>query len=174
MISEEFLIFSSSLKNTTEYYRNVLLLILLNGILFACTLRALVCVNYVQTLDIYVNILSQIYSYISKYFTNFSCVFATNISYPLHISLNQSLATQFSRHILSKLFDLSFHISAVSKSPMLCFVCHVTFQLYIRVSTYKLYLNTYLETTSQWSREVSQGHMQTKSPTHSGIELMYN
>jgi len=36
---------------------------------------------------------------------------------------------------------------------MFCFVCHVMFELYVRVSTYKLYHNTYLETISQWSRE---------------------
>jgi len=45
MISEENLIFSSFVENTLEYYRNVLLLIILKGLYSPSNLRDLVYVN---------------------------------------------------------------------------------------------------------------------------------
>jgi len=148
VISEENLMFSFFVENALEYYRNVFLLIILKEIFFASKLHALICVKYIWSIVTYINILSQNDSYIPKCFSSFPSPFATKISYPFHISFKPKFTSVFSRRILSKVFDLPFHISAVSKSPMLCFVCHVTFELYIRVSNYKLYHNTYLETTS--------------------------
>jgi len=92
---------------------------------------------YQATLDTYINICPQRSSYIFKPTSKFPSYFVTNISYPFHISLNHQFPTQFSRHILSNVFDLSFHIAAVSKSPMLCFVCRVPFEFFIHVSNYK-------------------------------------
>jgi len=49
MISEETLMFSSFVENKMEYYRNVLLLIILKGTFFLSNLRFFVCVNNVST-----------------------------------------------------------------------------------------------------------------------------
>ena len=72
---------------------------------------------YQPKFDPYNNICIQSASYILESSGTFPSPFATNISNPFHISLNPPPATQFSRHVLSNVFDQSFDISAVSKSP---------------------------------------------------------
>jgi len=60
MISEQTLVFSSFDRNKLEYYRNMLLLIILKRIFYPTNLRALTYVNNFQPkLDTYINICPQ-------------------------------------------------------------------------------------------------------------------
>jgi len=69
--------------------------------------------KYQPTLDTSINICPQIDGYNLEYLSSFPSALATKISYPFYISLKPPLATQFSRHIVSNVFDQSFHISTV-------------------------------------------------------------
>ena len=70
--------------------------------------------TYVQTtLDTYINICPQIDVNILETTSSYPSAWVTIISYPFHISFKPPFASQFSPHILSKVFDQFFHISAV-------------------------------------------------------------
>ena len=119
MISEQTLIFSGFVVIVGNIKR----------VFFPSNLHAFVYINNVSTniwyLHQYLSSNCQLYS---RIFKQLPFTFATTISYPYHISLNPPLATQFSRHILSKVFDQSFHISGVFQNPHLvrfCLPCHV-------------------------------------------------
>jgi len=91
----------------------------------SCTLNKVS--NYVRYLSIWL----QSPDYIVASTSSFPSPFATNSSYPFHISFKPPFATQFSRHIMFNVFDQSFHISAVFQNALLiCFVCRVTYELF--------------------------------------------
>jgi hypothetical protein len=118
-------VLSGFFGNKLEYYRKMLLLVILKT-LIPSNLRDLVYVTeYQTTLDTYINICPRIAGYILESTSSSSSPFATNISYPFRISFKPPFATQFSRHSLSNVFDQSFYISAVFP-PLICFVCRVT------------------------------------------------
>ena len=81
---------------------------------------------YQSTLATYINICPQTASYIFKPSSSFPSHFPTNISYPFHISFKPPFTTEFPRHILSNVFDQSFHISAVFQNrhfDLFCLPC---------------------------------------------------
>jgi len=90
-------------------------------------------IMYQPTLDTYINICSQSVSYILKSSSSFPSPVATNISYPFHISSKPPLATQFSRHILSNVFDQSFNIAAVFQN-VLSVVSHINYLYVCRIT----------------------------------------
>ena len=74
--------------------------------------------TYVQqhcqmTLDTYINICPEIDVNILESTSSYPSACVTIISYPFHISFKQPFANQFSHHILSNVFDQTFHFSAV-------------------------------------------------------------
>ena len=56
-------------------------------------------------LDTYITSFPTIASYILKSSRSFLSAFATNISYPFHITFKQQFTSTFFRHILSRVFD---------------------------------------------------------------------
>ena len=119
VISELILIFSSFDGNKLQYYQNILWLIILKGTFSPSNLRALMCVN----------IISPNVTYLHQYLASecvpetsstFPSPFTTNISHPFHISFKPPFATYFSHHILSNVFDQSFHIAAQFQNRQLC------------------------------------------------------
>jgi len=79
------------------------------------------------TSDTYINICLHNASYITEWSSSFPSLFATNLSYPFHISLNPTLPTQFSRHILSNVFHNFFRTTALFQNRHLMFSlpCHI-------------------------------------------------
>jgi hypothetical protein len=67
--------------------------------------------------------------------TKFIHIFETNISNQFQIFFKPQFATQFSHHILSNVFDQSFHISVVFQNRHfnLFFFCRVTNEVRVRV-----------------------------------------
>jgi hypothetical protein len=77
-----------------------------------------------------------------------------------HIHFKPPFSTQFSLHILSNVFDQSFHIAAVFyKRHFDLFCLSVTYALFIILSNYNNFYNSHFETSAQWSREGSARHM---------------
>ena len=90
-------------------------------------------IMYQPTSDTCINICPQSASYILVSSSSFPSPFATNVSYPFLISLNPPLATQFSRHILSNVFDHSVHIAAVFHNCQFCVLSVVSHMNYLYV-----------------------------------------
>jgi len=107
-----------------------------------------------QNVDTYINICLQHASYITQWSSSFPSPFATNLSYPFHISLNPQFPTQFSSHILSNVFDNSSRIAALFQNRPLnsCLPCHIL-NMYNRIvpkpPTLHLFLNNLAVVT--WS-----------------------
>jgi hypothetical protein len=59
-------------------------------------------------------------------------------------------------------------------APLICFVCRVTFALFIHVSNYKHQNKTYFETSTRSSRGMSARHFNAQTPKHFGTEVMCN
>jgi len=138
VISGETLMFSGFVDNRLEYYRNVLLLIILKGTFPHVIYRPwFMYIMYQATLVTYINNCPQISSYILKPTSNFPPPFATNLSYTFHISLNPQFPTQFAHHTRSNVFDQSIHISVVFQNrafDLLCLSC----RLWIFYTCFKL------------------------------------
>jgi len=84
------------------------------------------------------------------------------------------LATQFSRHILSNVFNQCFHISTVFQNGpffLFCLSCHIriVYNCIVLKSLIKHFVPF-----SEWSREVSAPHVNVQIPKHSKTEIMSN
>ena len=101
----------------------------------------------------YINICPHSASYIPKSSSSFPSTFATNISYPFHISLNKQFPTQFSCHILSKVSQQSFHIAAMIQNSQSCVLSVVS-----RLNYLYLYLITNINTAHS-SKRPHSGHV---------------
>jgi len=100
----------------------------------------------------YINIRPQNASYIPKYSSSFPSRFATNILHSFLISPKPQLTTKFSRHILSSVFDLPFHIAAVFQERKCCVVFVGS-----RVNYLYIHLITNIN-TSHFSTHPHSGH----------------
>ena len=101
----------------------------------------------------YTNTCLQNASYILVSSSSFPSPFATNISYPFHISLNPQFPTQFSRHILSNVSQDSFHIVTVFQNHQLCVLSVV-----LRLKYLNLYPITNIN-TAHISKSHHSGHV---------------
>ena len=125
-MSEQTLVFSIVDRNKLEYYRNMLLLIILKGNFSPSILRALMYVNIVSTNVTYLHqyLASKCVPETSSSFPSTS---STNISYPFHISFKPPFPNQFSCHIMYNVFDQSFYVSALFQNrtfDLYCLSCH--------------------------------------------------
>jgi len=86
---------------------------------------------YQTKLVTYIYMCPQNASCIPKSSSSLPSPFATDMSYPFHIPLNPPFPTQFSRHILSNVFHLTFYISVVFQKCKCCVVSVVSRVNYI-------------------------------------------
>ena len=147
---------------------------LLKGTFFPSNLRALVYVNNVSVNITYISICSQCASYILESSSSFPSPFTTDISYPFHISLKPPFATQFSHHILSNVFNLSFCIAAVFHNRQFC-----VFSIMSHMNYWYMYRITNINTTAILKRPHScyvkcQHAMWTYKPQSTVGQVMSN
>jgi len=130
----------------------MLVLVILKGTFSQSNLRALM----------YVNIISTNVTYLHQYLasewvpgssSSYPSAFTTNISHPFHISLKPRFATYFSQHILSNVFDQSFHIAAQFHNRQFCVLWVVSHRNYLYV-----YRISNIQTTPLLKRSQS-GHV---------------
>jgi hypothetical protein len=128
MISEESLVLSSFVGKKIEFYRKMLLMIILKKAFSQIIFGTCIQLAYQRPFDTYVNACLQIAGYVLKSTCSFPSPFATNSSYPFDNSSQPPFTTQFSPHILSKVFDQSFYISSVFQNltfDLFCFSCQI-------------------------------------------------
>ena len=129
---------------------------------------------YQTKLVTYIYMCPQNASCIPKSSSSLPSPFPTNISYLFHISLNPPFPTQFSRHILSNVFHLTFYISVVFQKRK-CYVVSVVPRvnyIYIFIKLQTLTRHIFPDVFTHWPCKVSPRHVNTQTPKHSGTEVM--
>ena len=134
--------------------------------------RPVVPVNNVQTVVTYINKRSQCASYITTSSSSFPSL--SLLKFHFHLAFLPSLHLQLSPVVTFCLMCSIClpHFKRVSKSPILCFVCRVTYRLSVRLSNYNHQHQTHSELLSQWSRDVSARHVKTQARKNSCTEGM--
>ena len=114
--------------------RNVLLLIILKGNVLH-VIYGPWCIS--ATFHTYINICLQNASYVTEWSSSFPSPFATNLSYPFHISHNPTLPTHFSRHILSNVFDKFSALQLCFKIALWSLLSAMSLIKYVEINCFK-------------------------------------
>jgi len=101
----------------------------------------------------------------------------SQVTFHIHFTF---LSTDYSQLIFHATFCLmcSICLSTLQLcfkiAPLICFVCRVTFALFILVSNYKHQNKSYFERFTLSSRGMSARHFNAQTPKHIGTEVMCN